>query len=365
MHERSHADISNLQGGQTSKGLSLDYMFSSQYLVTSLHTHCPQLQVHDSLDALYDKPSLLQPLSLTLNQLTDAFTTVDDIPTTILASPGSLRAQFTAFMDRELPPEKRRYPVRVHLGNTLFVWPTFNETTGATFRADFGKLLRVRDDIKVLAASALWNLAQTHAIALPNPHTGFAAAGEGFVGVHLRTEKDARDRAGLWPPYRDQVPYYFDFLQNHTAVAAAGSTRRVVFLATGLTAKDDDVKQFRARAADLNATVVVKRDLLDAAELSALKGLSWDQRALLDYEILLQAETVLGIVESSFAWDIALRRGLAYGMGGSEAFVAKPGGEAFGSGVYEKAELVMWKDRWSRLFGKADRAVSMYLGSWP
>lgn len=367
MHQRSPGDITNLQGGQTSKGLSLDYMFSTSHLVTALHTHCPQLKVHDSLDALYDKPSLLKPLSFTLNQLTDAFTTVDDTPTTILARPDTLRAQFLAFMDRELPIERRRYPVRAHLGNTLFAWPTFNET-GAAFRVDFGKLLRVRDDIKVLAASALWNLAKAHGVALPNPQTGFSSsssdAAEGFVGIHLRTEADARNGAGSWPPYHDQVPYYFAFLQNHPTGAAAAATR-VVFLATGLTAKDDDVKRFRAYAAELNATVVVKRDLLDAAEVSVLNRLSWDQRALLDYEILLRAGTVLGIVESSFAWNVALRRGLAYGTVESEAFMTRPGGEAFVSGGSDKTELVMWRDRWSRLFGRVDQAVGMYLGTWP
>lgn len=356
MHQRSPSDISNLQGGQSTKGLSVDYMFSKSHLVTSLQKYCPQLQVHDSLDALYDKPSLLKPLTLSLNQLTGAWATFDNTPTNIVEHPEELSGDFTTFINRELPIEKRHYPVRVHLGNTLFAWPTLNET-GANFRADFGKLLRVREDIKVLAASALWNLAKRHALALPKPQTG-----EGFVGVHLRTEKDARD-AGL-PPYKDQVPYFFDFLQNQTSPPAP-STQTVVFLATGLTARDDDVKRFRARAAELNATVVIKRDLLDEAELSVLNGLSWDQRALLDYEIMLHAGMMLGIVESSFAWDIALRRGLAYGNGGSEAFVAKPTGAAFDSGVFLKSELVMWKDRWSRMFGRADPAVGVYWSAWP
>lgn len=364
MHQRSPADITKLTGGQSHKGLSLDYMFDKTHLVASLQKYCPQLQVHDSLDALYDKPSLLKPLSVNINHLTEDFVTYDGISTAIIRNPEYLSAKFTAFMDRELPVEKRYYPVRVHLANTLFAWPTLNET-GANFRADFGKLLRVRDDIRALAASALWNLAKTHAVKLSNPKAGLVfdgASDGGFVGVHLRTEEDTRESG--WPPYKDQIPYYFDFLLHHTTPVPA-ETPRTLFLATGLTARDDHVKSFRARAADFNATVVVKRDLLDAAEVSVLNGLTWDQRALLDYEILLRAGTVLGIVESSFAWDIALRRALAYGTRENEGFVAKPSGPAFETGVSDKSELAMWSDRWSKLFGKSDRAVGIYYGSWP
>lgn len=368
MHQRSPADISNLRGGQSSKGLSLDYMFSKTHLVDSLQRYCPQLQVHDSLDALYDRPSLLKPLSLALTHLTADFVTVDQIPTTILQYPEHLSGQFAILMERELPVEKRYYPVRADLSNSLWSWPTFNETTGATFRADFGKLLRVRDDIRALAASALWNLAKSHGVTLPNPKAGNVVGdgatdqGAGFMGVHLRTEKDAKDFG--WPPYQDQVPYFVEFLQNETT-PLPGGRKRTVFLATGLTARDEDVKKFSARCAEVNATVVLKRDLLDADEISVLNGLSWDQRALLDYEILMHAGTFLGVVESAFSWSVALRRSLAYGASDTEGFLSKPGGAAFAAGVFERRQIMMWQDQWSRLFGRTERAVGMYYAAWP
>lgn len=369
MYQRSPADISNLHGGQSSKGLSLDYMFSKTHLVNSLQRYCPQLQVHDSLDALYDRPSLLKPLSLALTHLTADFATIDDTLTTIVQHPEYLSGQFAVLMDRELPIEKRYYPVRADLANTLFAWPAFNETSGATFREDFGKLLRVRDDIRALAASALWTLANTHGVILSSPKAavrvvsdGDATDEGGFVGVHLRTEEDAANFG--WPPYQDQVPYFLDFLQNQTTPLPEGR-KRVVYLATGLTARDEDVKKFRARAAELDATVVVKRDLLDAEEISVLNGLTWDQRALLDYEILLHAGTFLGVVESSFSWGVALRRSLAYGTRETEGFLAKPGGVAFEAGVFERSVITMWEDRWSRLFGRSERAVAIYHASWP
>lgn len=369
MYQRSQGDITNLHGGQSSKGLPLDYMFSKTHLVNSLQRYCPQLQVHDSLDALYDRPSLLKPLSLALTHLTADFATIEDTYTNIIQYPEYLSGQFAILMDRELPIERRYYPVRADLANTIFAWPTLNETSGASIREDFGKLLRVRDDIRALAASALWNLAKTYGLTLPNTklgrkvvYDGEATDQGGFVGIHLRTEEDAANFG--WPPYQDQVPYFLDFLQNQTTPLPEGR-KRTVFLATGLTTRDEDVKKFRARAAELGATVVVKRDLLDAEEISVLNGLTWDQRALLDYEILLHAGTFLGVVESSFSWGVALRRSLAYGTRDTEGFLAKPGGVAFEAGVFERSEITMWQDRWSRLFGRSERAVALYYAAWP
>lgn len=236
---------------------------------------------------------------------------------------------------------------------------------------------------------------------------------KGFIGIHLRTEKDARDAKGVFPSYNDQAAYYFAYLSAlvHSSSSAAvppnppttdesttnnhkppnnngkrnadttNKNNNIVYLATGLTATDTDVQHFRTRAAQVNATVLLKRDLLDTSEIAVLNHLTWDQRALVDYEMLLRAETVLGIVESSFSWNVALRRAQAYGGGDSigtgeafdngdtseadrAAFAAKPGTVADPvTGL--KAPLIMWRDRWSWLFGKVDRAVSMYLATWP
>lgn len=367
IHTRSASDITKLHGGQQTKGLGVDYMFDEAHLISSLATHCPQLQVHASIDDLYDRPSLLKPVQVSLNQINggEAPVILEGLYTTILGNPSALRQKFVKFLNGELPIQKRHYPVRVHLANTMFVWPV--EDDGEQVRRDLGKLLRVREDVKILAASALYNLAKNYG-ANALPPTAGANDGDGggkdFLGIHLRTEKDA---AGAFPPYKDQTAYYFNFLQRLPPPPAAGG-KHAVYLATGLTSADDDVRRFRASAHDenLNATVLLKRDLLDADEAAALNALTWDQRALVDYEILLRAGTVLGCVESSFAWDVALRRELAYGGAAAEgvgdAFTAKPGAE---KGAVDRKMMTMWADRWSKLYGKADRAISIYLGTWP
>lgn len=398
MHPRSESDITNLNGAKTSKGLHLDYMFSTAHLVDSLAANCPQLKVHDSLDDLYDKPSLLQPLSLwNLAQINtgDQWAVINDTQTTILPDPSILRPALLAIMEQKLPapPAKRHWPLRVHLGNSLFVWPTLEK--GEVLRREIGSLLRTRDDIRLLAGSALYNLA--HRFDLPQllrPDAGFTGAGTlaNLTGVHLRTEKDAQSV----PEYEVQAQYFLHYLKNHfspststtaspsnpddpnstdlPASSAPSSSKNqppqrsnIVYLATGLRASDADVQQFRASAAEYGATVVLKRDLFDAAELSVLDHLTWDQRALVDYEIMLRVGHVLGVVESKFAWDLALKRTALYGGRGGGGGGGGGGGEykAFTAQPNWEGELVMWNDSLSTLFGKSDYAVSAYYGTWP
>lgn len=384
VHTRSTSDITNLHGGQQSKGVGLEYMFDKAHLVDSLAAYCPQLEVHDSLDDLYDRPSLLKPVQVSFAQMTgDEMPFVSEgLHTTITHDPSNLRQQFVKFLNSELPIQKRHYPVRVHLANTMFTWPTGAD--GDQVRRDFGRLLRVREDVRILAGSALYNLAERYG-AWPLPTTagdggddddddddGAGGAGRKYLGIHLRTEKDAASWS--FPPYGDQSAYFFSFLQR--LPPPPPGRQHVVYLATGLGADDDDVRRFRARAADeANATVVLKRDLLGGGGggggdgAGALGALTWDQRALVDYEVLLRAGTVLGCVESSFAWDVALRRAEAYGEGWGSAeaggwFTAKPGGGG-DQGAADREAVRMWADRWTRLYGKAERAVSIYLGTWP
>lgn len=342
-------------------------MFSTDHLVDSLAASCPQLKVHASLDALYDKPSLLQPLSLgSLAQLNtnDEWAVLNATETTILQDPSTLRPVLLAAMEARLPapPKKRHWPLRVNLGNSLFVWPTLER--GQALRREIGSLLRTRDDIRLLAGSALYSLARKFDLPqLLRLDTGFTGAGTltNFTGVHLRTEKDAQ----LFPEYDVQAQYFLSHLKNRSSSSDNNNSlqrNHIVYLATGLRASDKDVQDFRARAAEHGATVVLKRDLLDDTELAVLDHLSWDQAALVDYEIMLRAGHVLGVVESSFAWAIALKRAALYdGGGGPEALTAQPQDPESSDG----GELVMWRDPLSTLFGKADAAVSLYYGTWP
>lgn len=385
-------------------------MFQTQHLLTSLAAHCPQMKVHASLDDLYDRPTLLKPLPVSLDMLTDqseaaTITTTTDtetgIDTDIAApDPAAVRARFEKLYDRELPRGGRRYPVRVDLQTTPFAWPAAGDDGGggggrggggggggsAGFRRDFGRLLRVREDVRVLAASGLYNLAKQFGVPV-DPRRGVGARADNnatgtgtgtaatatadLLGVHLRTERDVLYRELGFPDYEAQAFYFL----NRLEALAADGRHRVMYLASGLLPGDDDVRKFRGRAAGLNATVVTKRDVLGPDEVTVLNNhLTWDQRALVDYEIMLRVGFMMGVVESSFAWNLAMRRGDVFGGSSGVGGVGAEYGGYIGfaeekpwdfSSSLDPEMMIMWRDRRSTLYGRASRAVSMFNGIWP
>lgn len=304
-------------------------MFDLDHLVQSLTLYCPQMKIWSSLDDLYDVPTVLVPARVAFPLLTDKF-----VNGTILAEPEKIKAQFDDFIEKDKPKETRKYPIRVHLGETLFTWPVAYD--GADFARNFGRILRTREDVKLLAASGLYNMRKRFNLNL-DPRQGIRR--ESFVGVHLRTEKDVADK---FPDYETQASSYLNYIAINKVP--------VVYLATGAT--DDHVKRFALRAKDFNATTVMKKDILEGAELALLNSFSWDQRALIDYEIMLRAGLITGTSDSSFMWNLAMRRKNAY--------------EVFGQPwVLEVNENIMWQDKYSTIFGKSEKAPSMQYGIWP
>ena len=102
-----------------------------------------------------------------------------------------------------------------------------------------------------------------------------------------------------WPGYESQAGSYL--------AQAAEHNLSTIYLASG---SAPDISRFRSDAALQNCTVVTKEDLLADVELETLRGLTWDQQALVDFEVLVKSSQFAGIEQSSFAWKIALRRHL-------------------------------------------------------
>ncbi len=126
----------------------------------------------------------------------------------------------------------------------------------------------------------------------------------------------------------------------------------VAFLATG--ADPVHIKSFTRRALDFNITVVTKGDLLaaDPADRAALDRLSFDQKALVDYEVMLRAGLVTGTSVSGFAWNLAVRRAYAFGRGPDAVPPAI-------------TPNLQWKDKYSALWGTANtRSNAMRSATW-
>ena len=213
-------------------------------------------------------------------------------------------------------------PMRVVQRLALSHWN--REWHDQDFAVSFPRLFRFPDSIRELAAAALWNMEKTagkpmvsDAILFPDlmvttadsqalPEDGSSVVTtlgpnrlttQGYLGVHLRVAEDAAK--AKWPGYEAQAPAYLDEAQRRNLT--------VVYLATG---SEEHRKMFRADAAARGIQVVTKEDLLAEQELAELKKLSWDQQAIVDFEVLLHSSYFAGFVRSSFSWVIAIRRGI-------------------------------------------------------
>ncbi|KAK4454658.1 Ppx/GppA phosphatase family-domain-containing protein [Podospora aff. communis PSN243] len=325
-------------GGGPIRGDPIDYFFDLAFLSRSLVQSCPELKLHPSIDDLWDVPSLQQPYPISL-----AKTHTEFVRGVIINDTSLLADQIRTYVNKVSPPEKRTRPVRFHLAITNWAFPTSPEDIHLTHQ--FGRILLIRKDIRRLSAAVLFALSRRYHLDI-DPHDNLQSHNSNsFVGVHLRTEQDAKYTL---PPFDLQAADLLEYLTSSNA--------KVAYLATGTT--QEEVSQLIGMAMEVNVTVVRKEDLLEGEELRALETLTWDQKALVDYGVMLRAGAMAGPGGSSFAWELALRRERAAGGEGAWAR----------NGTGEGVEMT-WSDGLSTLFkaeGMGERATMTPIGAlWP
>ncbi|KFY42947.1 hypothetical protein V494_02161 [Pseudogymnoascus sp. VKM F-4513 (FW-928)] len=201
--------------------------------------------------------------------------------------------------------------------------------------SNFGRLLRIREPCRRLAAAAVHALRTKHNI----PITPIGITPSAFFGAHLRVAEDAT-KAG-WTGYDAQAAFLLDFADE------------VKLKTLYVTSESKPAETFRADATKRGAVALAKEDLLDETETKALRAMTWDQQALVDYEVLLRATAFGGIELSSFAWNVALRRHVVSRTGKKAWEDVKDGGG------------MNMKDEYSRLRGEKGAHRLFPEAMWP
>ena len=253
---------------------------------------------------LYDLPSTSKPVLLNQPQLTDQYYPLPQADTVML-HPSDWSSAFKSYLNTTHPkPFSTSRPLVVELPNTLLHWPIMYDELD--FIATFGRICRSREDVRRLAATVLWAMAQKY------PQLGIDPGARGiqegtFYGAHLRTAADAAARAST--PYSSQA--------ENLLSQAAQQHLNVIYVACRTPA---DVVLFTEEAATQATSVETKAQLLAQKgfemERRVLEGLTWDQQELVDYEVLLRASRFGGTWQTSFAWGVAMRRHIVAGGGG-------------------------------------------------
>ena len=323
---RDQNDLRNLT---TTNIRPFSYMFDARHFNASLYFACPQITIHDELYT-HDESALVQ---LQVDALVP-----EHFAGNVLDKPQDWRREFEAWISRT-----QDRPKVVSAGTPLLNWPMWWDET--EFVRSFGRILQFNEESRRLAGSVLWNMRTKHQL----PIKPWDVQHNGYLGAHLRVAEDAVE-AG-WASYEEQSNWHWQY--------ATEMRLKTVYV----TSESEPSKRFKEDGLSRSFNVASKDDLLDASELEELESMSWDQRALVDYQVLLRSQVFGGIDTSSFSWNIALRR-----------HVLVPGRAKMGSASswrnmatvgWEEGEGLNAKDDISRILGENFRFEMFRQALWP
>lgn len=301
------------------------------------------MHIYSSLDDLWNFPSVATPHDLSPQDLSKSF-----VYNTVLEAPKEWYQEFRGWLNGSTDPEykiSKEMPTRVSLYQPLLQFPLSYDT--GDFVASLGRTLRFREDVRRLAATVLFALSEKHGLGL-DPHNGIEPGK--FYGAHLRAANEAE--AAGWTPYEVQSESYLqEALQKQLSL---------IYLSSG---SPSETMKFTSTAGSpkYNMSTETRIHLLAAPEFEAeraeLEALTWDQQALVDYEILLRASWFAGIKESTFSWNIAMRRHVVDG-GGTWVSLEKMRNES-------GSQSQTFRDGLSTVFGRVGEFAFMGASVWP
>ncbi|KAF9877855.1 hypothetical protein CkaCkLH20_04431 [Colletotrichum karsti] len=298
----------------TNEHVGLEYLIDEQHLWRSLELHCPHLVIRppdDESSRIQHLGDISPVLDMGLERdFVDG--TLDDwsIPTDPTQWPPAMD-DWILTMTNGTPPSPQS-PVSFSVHAIMLSFPTAYDPP-ALVRV-MSELVRPRDEVKMLAASALLQMQErfdTH-IDFRNSEEPFVRD-NAFIGVHLRVEKDASE--ANWLSYEEQLGYLKLRLHQRkgsskhppdTDLPDIGKT--VLYVASG---DEDGIATLAEEIAPV--TVVTKNDLLPEGTSAgtALRKMTWDQQALVDMLVLEHSGYFIGVRDSTFSWHLALRRAAA------------------------------------------------------
>ncbi|RDL29917.1 uncharacterized protein BP5553_10544 [Venustampulla echinocandica] len=269
-----------------------EHFFDLGYFRHALNSSCPQINLISHANDLWDKPSTANPVMLSPEDLGN-----------FLAEPGDWANNFHEHLEKShRQPISANLPALVSLQKPILQIPLSYDHPVVV--ANFGKFLRFRGDVRRLAATVLYAMDKKFGLGIDADEQGIHLGR--YYGAHLRTAADAR--AAGWTPYSEQSNNY---LQH-----ASHLSLPLIYLTSD---NAEDMREFTNTARNMSMAVTTKEALLSGKgfekELEEMKSMSWDQRELIDYEVLLRSSAFGGTHESSFSWNIAMRRHVVVGHG--------------------------------------------------
>jgi hypothetical protein len=332
MASRSETDISNVWASRA----PFDLFFDEDWFLDAMSEACPQMTIYKSNDG---------------QQLSEA------LPGNYLpqsrrmdASTENTRQAYLTHLDAWLSTQPAYSPDNITLVNLeRTLWDIDTRSLPASFRRNFPQVLRTNPSVRHLAALTAQSLALQNPLILLDPRDAIPKAS--FYGAHLRTEADAQS-AG-W----NSAPNTNFTAQTDAYIAHALAHKlSLLYVASG---NASELARFREKVAAHTPplSVTSKLDLLPPSARQELDALTWDQQALVDYEVLRRCSVFGGFVKSSFSFKVAMSRAQ---RGEDEAKIVEP------FRVKHEDDEVCFDDGVSRIVGRDGwHEQRIPRGMWP
>ncbi|CZT53146.1 uncharacterized protein RSE6_14600 [Rhynchosporium secalis] len=313
MAKRNQKDISDIE---TSNTVPLEYLFDREMFVKQLTESCPGMRLYNSVEdfpGYEDRVKTEQGKEKGLELVGDQFE--PDRPREGISHPEDWREEFDAWLKEKDVQYTQKKPVHVKIGQAYLEYNVHSDSP--EFVSEFGKLLSFRADTRALAARVLLQMKIQYGVDA-EPTRPARMDGKGFLGAHLRLEKDAIE---AWTVAEGWVYSERDKQFGGVWDEARRTKSNVIYVATG----DEDIVDAFKELADgelaaeveegevlerRNVSIMTKRSLLSASphDLARLEAMTFDQQALVDFLIMFKSTFFVGIASSSFPWTVALRR---------------------------------------------------------
>lgn len=267
----------------------LDYMFDTNHFINSMMVSCPEMRIYKAASTIANRQYAYGPISLVPESL------VKKVPKTGIRRAEEWRGLFYKWL-LQYVSEDNKGPIIVRLGRSYLEYPIYDDDD--YFVLHFGKILKVRRDIRVLATTALRTLSDFYSLPL---RLSEPILKKTFLGIYLSTDEEDLPKADKKNArYQVQSQLYLNqaFSANLPIIYAASEFGHDVF-------------EFIKDGSLQNITVTTKLELLKGKDREdLLDHFTPDQQAILDYLVLSKASEFAGVGHSSFAWNLALARHL-------------------------------------------------------
>ncbi len=311
-HEHQHVDKRH---GPGRKGM--DFMFDQNHFVQSLRTSCPDLDLIRHIDeTTSNRRRGLSPESL-----------FENISTSGIYPPHEFPDRLASWMEKYIAKGPQNEPIIIDLEQSFLQYPTHSDGHGVAHH--FGNILKFRADVRYLATTTLKKIAEWYDM---DWNISDPIIQPSFFGAHLMTETPLTDKRHasdvLYTHFQSQASAYLEqaqFLKIPIMYVGSGNV--------------PEVQKLGLQGEQYNVAVTHKEDLLKGKDLEQLERLTCDQRALVDYLVLLKGQHFAGVGHSTFSWNVAKKR------------------HEVGDHVKGSLEGEMWEDSQSTLYGVRESYV--------